>query len=120
MSEYPPPAPVPPQYPQQPQQYQPAPKDPNNAFLIELVGGIFGLMGLGYFYTGQMEAGAIRLIAWIAFMAIGWTVTALLSAILIGLCLIPVMLVAQFGVPYWSAKQLKDGMLMLPPPAPMM
>jgi hypothetical protein len=117
MSEYPPPTPVPPQYPQQ---YQPAPKDPNTAFLIELVGGMFGLMGLGYFYTGQMEAGVIRLIAWIAVLGIGWTITGVLSAILIGLCLIPVMLVVQFGVPFWSANQLKQGMLMLPPGPPMM
>jgi hypothetical protein len=120
MSEYPPPAPVPPQYPQQPQQYQPAPKDPNNAFLIELVGGIFGILGAGYFYTGQMEAGAIRLIGWIAFLAIGWVTASLLTLVVVGFCMMPLLLVAQFAVPYYSAKQLKDGMLMLPPPAPMM
>jgi hypothetical protein len=32
--------------------------------LIELVGGIFGLLGLGYLYAGRTNDGLIRLVAW--------------------------------------------------------
>lgn len=47
-----------------------SPKDPNTAFLIEFVGGFFGLLGLGYFYAGRTNDGVIRLIAWLVYTVI--------------------------------------------------
>jgi TM2 domain-containing membrane protein YozV len=86
-------------------------KDPDNAFLIELVGGFFGLMGLGYLYAGRTEDGIIRLIAWMAYVAFAWIGITLLSFIIIGLLCIPVQLVIQVGVPIWSAMSLKNSLV---------
>lgn len=60
---------VEPQQPYQQQPYQPqysytAPfKNPGTAFVLELIGGIFGLFGIGYMYAGKTSQGVIRLIA---------------------------------------------------------
>ena len=83
-------------------------KDPDTALLIELVGGLFGFLGLGHFYVGRTNDGLVRLLVWFVFLAVGWTATALLSVILIGLLCIPVMGVAQLGIPIWSALSLKS------------
>lgn len=59
---------VEPQQPYQQQPYQPqnsytAPfKNPGTAFVLELIGGIFGLFGIGYMYAGKTSQGVIRLI----------------------------------------------------------
>jgi len=90
---------------------QSAPKDPNTAFLIEFVGGFFGLLGLGYFYDGRMNDGVVRLIAWFLVLFGVWLVVGLLSAILIGICLIPFALAMQVGIPLWSANELKKQMM---------
>src|SRR5574340_1699872 len=96
------------------QNYQPPvtqPKDPNTTFLIELVGGFFGMLGLGYFYVGRTNDGLIRLLLWMAFLAIGWITISILSAVLVGLLCIPIQLALQFGVPIWSAITLKNKMV---------
>ncbi len=92
--------------------YNPAPayKDPNTAFLIELVGGILGFLGLGYFYVGKTNDGIIRLIGWWVFMALFWCIAVALMAVVVGLLCIPVGIVLQFGVPIWSAYNLKAQM----------
>lgn len=97
---------------------QSAPKDPSLAFVIEFVGGVFGFMGLGYFYAGKVEQGVVRLIGWWFALAIGWTITGMLTAIVIGCALIPAMLAAMVLIPYWSADQLKKEMLGLPTTSP--
>lgn len=88
-----------------------SPKDPNTAFLIEFVGGFFGLLGLGYFYAGRTNDGIIRLIAWLVYDAIAVVAITLLLALIIGFVCIPIQLVIQVGVPLWSANKLKQEML---------
>ena len=82
--------------------------DPNTVFLIELVGGFFGLLGLGYLYIGRSNEGIIRLIIWIIYNTIAYIVIALLSSVVIGLICCPFQLVIHIGVPIWSAITLKN------------
>ena len=89
-------------------------KDPNTAFLFEFVGGFFGLLGLGHFYVGQTSDGVVRLILWLVYDIIALTVITILSAVIIGLCFIPVQLAIQICVPLWSATVLKKELLRNP------
>ena len=95
-------------YPSAPQYSQ---KDPNTAFLIELVGGFFGLLGLGYFYDGRTNDGILRLIIWIIYDIAAAIGISLLLAVVVGICCIPLQLAIQIGVPLWSANELKKQML---------
>lgn len=90
--------------------YSYAAKDPNIAFLIEFVGGFFGLLGLGYFYVGRTNDGILRLVAWLIYDLIAACGIVLLLSIVIGLVCIPIQLVIQVGVPLWSAYRLKSDM----------
>lgn len=90
---------------------QQQPKDPNTVFLIEFVGGFFGILGLGYFYVGRTEDGLIRLIAWLVYYTISYTIIVILSMMIIGCFLIPFQLAIQIGVSFWSATTLKNDML---------
>lgn len=85
-------------------------KDPNTAFLIEFIGGFFGLLGLGYFYVGQSDQGLVRLVAWLVYVAVAWVGISLLSVVLIGCLCIPLQLAIQVAVPYWSANELKKSL----------
>ena len=85
--------------------------DPSTAFVIELVGGFFGLLGLGYFYVGRTNDGVIRLILWIVYDIIAAVAISLLLAVLVGIVCIPFQLVIQVGVPLWSATTLKNELL---------
>ncbi len=84
-----------------------SPKDPDTAFLLELVGGFFGLLGLGHLYVGRTNDGLIRLVAWLLYNAAAWCLIVLTAVFIIGLCAIPVQLAIQIGVPIWSALKLK-------------
>ncbi|NIV36664.1 MAG: hypothetical protein GWN58_46690 [Anaerolineae bacterium] len=86
-------------------------RDPNTAFLIELVGGFFGLLGLGYFYVGRNNDGIVRLILWIVYDIIAAVAISALLAVVVGVVCIPIQLVIQVGVPLWSATTLKNEML---------
>jgi hypothetical protein len=123
------------QYPQQPppqqqyysnlpQQYYsppPLPKDPNTAFLLEFVGGIFCFMGFGYMYAGRSQDGLIRLLLWLIAINVAWIGAWVLASVLVGFLCMPVILIAQIGIPYWSADTLKREMMMgTPPPMPPM
>jgi TM2 domain-containing membrane protein YozV len=92
--------------------------DPNTAFVVELLAGFFGFLGIGYMYAGRTNEGIIRLIVWWVFIGMSliyWVVIyPLLSAATLGvfallgcLCL-PVQFVLQFGGPIWSAMTLKN------------
>lgn len=83
-------------------------KDVNTAFLIELVGGFFGLLGIGYMYTGRTNDGVIRLILWIIYDLIAGITISLLLAVFVGILCIPIQLAIQIGVPLWSANNLKN------------
>lgn len=92
-------------YGQQPY-YQPRPVDPNTAWL-ELL-GFLGFLGIGYLVAGRTNDGIIRLVGYMIFTFVGWAIVGVLSLAIIGLCLIPVMLGAQIGIPIWSAITLKN------------
>ncbi len=83
------------------------PKDVNTAFLLELVGGFFGLLGIGYMYSGRTNDGVLRLVLWIIYDLIAGITISLLIAVFIGVLCIPIQLVIQIGVPLWSANNLK-------------
>jgi TM2 domain-containing membrane protein YozV len=94
---------------------QTKPRDPDTAFLIELVGGLFGLLGLGYIYVGRTNDGLIRLIPWMIYIVIAYVIIVSAGATGLGLVIaIPccaVQFAAQIGVPIWSASTLKREML---------
>lgn len=97
----------------QPSSQQPgtSPKDPDTAFLIELVGGFFGLLGLGYMYVGRTEEGVIRLIGWIIYNVIAYITIVILLSVIIGCFCIPIQLAVQVGVSLWSANSLKNSLI---------
>ena len=86
-------------------------QNPETAFLIEFLAGIFGFLGVGYLYAGQTNEGVVRLVVWLVYTILAWVVVGLLSAILVGVICIPFQLVLQIGVPLWSANRLKKQML---------
>ena len=100
-----------------------APKDPDTAFLIELVGGIFGLLGLGYVYVGLTNEGLIRLLGFWVLIMVLWGGFSLFATVTFGLgmCLAPVPLVIHVGAVIISALDLKKAMesagMSPPPPA---
>lgn len=85
-----------------------AERQANIAFLVELVGGLIGFLGLGYIYVGRTNEGVVRLVLWLATVGMMWLVIAALSAVLVGLCLIPFGMAVQIGVPILSAFVLKN------------
>jgi TM2 domain-containing membrane protein YozV len=87
------------------------PKDPDTAFLIELIGTFFGLLGLGYIYVGRTQEGLIRLIIWIVYNSIAWITIFILISLVIGCFCIPIQRAIQIGVAIWSATTLKNSVL---------
>jgi hypothetical protein len=81
--------------------------DPNTAFLLEIILGFFGLLGIGYMYAGRTNDGVIRLIVWFAYDVLATCMIALLLSVIVGLACIPIQLIIQIGVPLWSAYVLK-------------
>jgi len=85
--------------------------DPNTAFLIELVCGFFGFLGVGYLYAGRMNDGILRLVCWWVFCITEGLFTVAALAVILGFCWIPVALIIQVAVPLWSANSLKKDIL---------
>ncbi|TKJ28912.1 MAG: hypothetical protein CEE40_10330 [Chloroflexi bacterium B3_Chlor] len=83
----------------------------NTAFLIEFVGGFFGLLGIGYMYAGRVNDGVIRLVLWLIYNITAYIVIAVLTAVLVGIICIPFQLAIQVGVPLWSANALKKDLM---------
>lgn len=97
MSDFttPPPPPAPPvvpppafQPPPSPEDIHPSnpPKDPALSVILNAIGGLLGVAGIGYFYMGQWQKGLVALIGY-------WTLvaaTALLMTVCIGIFLVPV------------------------------
>jgi TM2 domain-containing membrane protein YozV len=89
-------------------------KDPNTAFLIELVGGLFGLLGLGYFYVGRTNDGVLRLVIFLIYNLIAYMIIVVGGSLTVGVlaCICgPIQLAIQVGVAYWSANELKNQLL---------
>lgn len=85
--------------------------EPNTAFLVELVGGFFGLLGIGYIYVGRTNDGILRLVLWILYDMMAVVVISLLVALIVGIVCIPFQLAIQIGVPLWSATTLKNELM---------
>ena len=86
-------------------------KDPDTAFLIELIAGFFGLLGIGYLYAGRTNDGILRLILWILYDIAAGVAISLLITVFVGCLCIPLQLAIQICVPLWSANELKKSML---------
>jgi hypothetical protein len=63
------------------------------AAIIELIGGYFGLLGLGWVYGGDLGRGLLILIGYFILLGIGGTLTTL-SFGLLGLIFVPLYIVA--------------------------
>jgi TM2 domain-containing membrane protein YozV len=86
----------------------PTSRDANTAFLIELIGGFFGFLGIGYIYAGRTNDGILRLVLWIIYDLFAAVTISLLLAVFVGIICIPFQLAIQIGVPLWSANSLKN------------
>lgn len=84
---------------------------PETAFLIEFLAGIFGLLGIGYLFSGKTNDGIVRLVVWLVYTVLAWVTISLLTAILVGVVCIPFQLVLQIGIPLWSANKLKKQLI---------
>jgi TM2 domain-containing membrane protein YozV len=89
-------------------------KDPNTAFVLELVLGFFGLLGIGYMYIGRTQDGVLRLLGWLVYNALAYIVISLLITVIIGFFCIPAQLAIQIVIPLWSASALKQSMMRQP------
>ena len=85
--------------------------DPNNAFLVELVCGIFGFLGIGYLWAGRTSDGFLRLIAWWIYNIIAYLIIAALISVVIGCACLPFQFIIQVLVPFRSATGLKESLL---------
>ncbi|MGH2542902.1 MAG: hypothetical protein ACRDIB_08900 [Ardenticatenaceae bacterium] len=87
-------------------------KDADTAFILELVGGIFGLLGIGYLYAGLTNAGVVRLIGYWIGLTIMWSVFWVFATATFGLgaCFCFAPLAVQFIIPFFSANDLKQSM----------
>lgn len=85
--------------------------DPNTVFIIELLAGLFGFLGIGYIYVGRTNEGIIRLVLWLIYDIAAWIIITLLMAIIIGCFCIPIQLIIHVGVPLWSASSLKKKLI---------
>jgi hypothetical protein len=85
--------------------------EPNNVFLIELICGFFGLLGIGYLYVGRTNEGIVRLICWLIYDIIATIIIVSFSFIIVGLICIPFQLILQIGIPIWSAYTLKNSII---------
>lgn len=81
-------------------------KDPSTGMLIEIVGTLFGFMGLGWLYAGYTNRGIAALLIWLGVVV----VAAIISVFTGGLfaCLwVPVQIVAAIV----SGSQVKNTMI---------
>ena len=61
---------------------QPVGPNPNTAYLVELIGGLFGFFGIGYMYAGKTSEGVVRLVIGIACNII----IGISAALTVGIC----------------------------------
>jgi TM2 domain-containing membrane protein YozV len=86
------PPPQPPQPPYNPYYPQRPAKDRNLALVLEIVAGLFGILGIGWIYSGKTSTGLIWLIGYLVWVGIA-VIAAALSGGLACLCTVPVNLV---------------------------
>ncbi|MGI8588929.1 MAG: hypothetical protein ACR2M0_14785 [Chloroflexia bacterium] len=94
----------------------PQAKDPNTAVAIEIIGGLFGLLGLGHIYAGRTQQGIMLLVGWWVAIAVVFFFLLPIIGILtlgIGCCLYPVV---WLGGPIISGLWLRSLMTGQPMP----
>jgi TM2 domain-containing membrane protein YozV len=101
MAYYPPPGQYPP--PQQPYYPQPPDNTDTVAMILEIVFGLFGIMGMGWLYAGNILTAVLIFIGFMIFVL----VEAALIAITGGLCSC-VALPANIGIAIFSATRVRD------------
>jgi hypothetical protein len=84
-------------------------KDADTAFLLELVGGVLGFLGIGYLYSGLTNAGLARLVGLWA----GWFIFGILGTVTfgLGLCFAPLFWIGAAALSYFSANDLKQSII---------
>ncbi len=77
--------------------------DPNIAAIIEIVPGLFGLLGIGHLVSGRIMSGVALLLGSLAFIALGWIVILpfLLLTCGLGICLLPLLWLIPFASGLW-------------------
>lgn len=80
-----------------------AAKDPTTAFIIELIAGIFGFLGIGHIYAEQTTRGVVLLVCWWAFLV----VEIFLMFIIVGFCLTPLNLLVPLGSAFWLKREME-------------
>ncbi|MBA2363462.1 MAG: zinc-ribbon domain-containing protein [Chloroflexia bacterium] len=81
----------------------PAAKDPTTAFIVELIAGIFGFLGIGHIYAEQTTRGVVLLVCWWAFLV----VEIFLMFIIVGFCLTPLNLLVPLGSAFWLKREME-------------
>jgi TM2 domain-containing membrane protein YozV len=66
--------------PPQPVYTRPA-KDPSTALVIELIGTLFGFMGLGWLYAGYTNRGIVLLLVWLGVVIVAVVISVLTAGI---------------------------------------
>lgn len=83
-------------------------RDPNIAAVVEIVPGLFGLLGIGHLAAGRITSGVALLVASLAFLALGWIV--LLPFIFLtcglGICLLPLLWILPIASGLWLRSDL--------------
>lgn len=77
------------------------------ALIIEFLGGIFGFLGMGYYYAGYRDEANQRFMFWLFFLAVAWPPSCIAGALSFGFCLLPILLI-QFFIPIFSAISLQN------------
>ena len=81
---------------------------PTSIFLLEWLGGMVGLLGLGHLYIGRTQEGLIRLIWWIIWLVMVYILIYLLPFRVFAVCFcVPLHGAIQILVPFWLANRLK-------------
>ena len=89
----------------------PKPKDPEIAFILELLPGIAGFLGIGWAYSVSQSTGILLMVSW-------WSIFALLIATLVWiarttgtigvLAILPFVMTIGIGIPVFSALRVKQ------------
>jgi hypothetical protein len=83
--------------------------DPNTAFVLEFVLGLFGFLGIGWVYAGRIPLGLVMLAGWWIIVASGFGGSLLSGGL--GCCL---WLPVHFVAPFVSALLVKNELLKNP------
>ena len=77
------------------------PKDPTLAFVLEVLPGLFGVLGIGHMYAGYINRGVVLLVVWAVFV---------LAEVSTGVicCFFPLNLIVPVLSGYWVRREM-DG-----------